>query len=254
MMESSAFYVTLPSNASMDLYPTNKQASYKIRLPRTLYLRHGFEVALVEVQYPISWKTFSREESYEIGIFDREEGRYQSVFIPSVYYSNIGELVKQLNTTLAAHFAIRGNGKQAKLKILKLAHKIELEIVGERLWIEFKHEMSDILGLEHKSYTGTTIAPYIYDINKGFHSLYVYCNVCEPQIVGDAYVPLLRNVAIKGARGEYVTKTYGEPHYVPVNTDTVDMIEINIKDDTGQDVSFASGKVVCKLHFRNRAL
>ena len=70
MMESSAFYVTLPSNASMDLYPTNKQASYKIRLPRTLYLRHGFEVALVEVQYPISWKTFSREESYEIGIFD----------------------------------------------------------------------------------------------------------------------------------------------------------------------------------------
>ena len=86
------------------------------------------------------------------------------------------------------------------------------------------------------------------------HSLYVYCNVCEPQIVGDAYVPLLRNVAIKGAHGEYVTKTYSEPHYIPVNTDAVDMIEINIKDDTGYDVSFASGKVVCKLHFRNRAL
>ena len=253
-MESSGFYVTLPSNASMDLYPTNTQASYKIRLPRTLYLRRGFEVALVEMQYPISWKTFTREESYEIGIFDREIPRYQSVFIPNFYYANISELVEQINTTLSAYFAIQANGKHAQLKVLEREHKIEMNIVGERLWIEFKHEMSDVLGLEHKYYTGNTIAPYRHDINKGFHSLYVYCNVCEPQIVGDAYVPLLRNVAIKGAHGEYVTKTYGEPHYIPVNTDVVDMIEINIKDDTGYDVSFSSGKVVCKLHFRNRAL
>ena len=253
-MESSGFYVTLPSNASMDLYPTNTQASYKIRLPRTLYLRRGFEVALVEMQYPISWKTFTPEESYEIGIFDQEAPRYQSVFIPNYYYANINELVKQINTTLSAYFAIQDNGKHAQLKVLEREHRIELNIVGERLWIEFKNEMSDVLGLEHKYYTGNTTAPYRHDINKGFHSLYVYCNVCEPQIVGDAYVPLLRNVAIKGAHGEYVTKTYSEPHYIPVNTDAVDMIEINIKDDTGYDVSFASGKVVCKLHFRNRAL
>ena len=157
-MESSGFYVTLPSNASMDLYPTNTQASYKIRLPRTLYLRRGFEVALVEMQYPISWKTFTREESYEIGIFDREIPRYQSVFIPNFYYANINELVEQINTTLSAYFAIQANGKHAQLKVLEREHKIEMNIVGERLWIEFKHEMSDVLGLEHKYYTGNTIA------------------------------------------------------------------------------------------------
>ena len=103
-------------------------------------------------------------------------------------------------------------------------------------------------------YTGDNTAPFKHDITKGVHSLFVYCNFCEPQIVGDVYAPLLRSVAIKGSRGEHVTKTYGEPHYLPVSTDTVDMIEINIKDDTGHDVPFTSGKVVCKLHFRNRAL
>ena len=176
------------------------------------------------------------------------------MFIPNVYYSNLGELVKQLNKTLSAYFAILDNGNHAQLKILKLEHKIELSIVGERLWIQFADEMSDVLGLEHKYYTGTTVAPYRHDISHGFHSLFVYCNVREPQIVGDSYVPLLRTVAIKGAHGEYVTKTYGEPHYVPVNTDELSVIEMNIKDDTGQDVPFIDGKVVCKLHFRQRAI
>ena len=253
-METRGFYVTLPSNANMDIYPNNTQASYQVRLPRTLYLKNSYEVALVEAQYPISWKTFANEDSYEIAIFDRKAGRYQSVFIPNVYYSNLGELVKQLNKSLSAYFAILDNGNHAQLKILKLEHKIELSIVGERLWIQFADEMSDVLGLEHKYYTGTTVAPYRHDISHGFHSLFVYCNVCEPQIVGDSYVPLLRTVAIKGAHGEYVTKTYGEPHYVPVNTDELSVIEMNIKDDTGQDVPFIDGKVVCKLHFRQRAI
>ena len=253
-METRGFYVTLPSNANMDIYPNNTQASYQVRLPRTLYLKNSYEVALVEAQYPISWKTFANEDSYEIAIFDRKAGRYQSVFIPNVYYSNLGELVKQLNKTLSAYFAILDNGNHAQLKILKLEHKIDLSIVGERLWIQFADEMSDVLGLEHKYYTGTTVAPYRHDISHGFHSLFVYCNVCEPQIVGDSYVPLLRTVAIKGAHGEYVTKTYGEPHYVPVNTDELSVIEMNIKDDTGQDVPFIDGKVVCKLHFRQRAI
>ena len=49
-------------------------------------------------------------------------------------------------------------------------------------------------------------------------------------------------------------KYYNQPLYVPVNTSTFDTIEINIKDDTGQNVSFKAGKVICKLHFRQKAL
>ena len=44
-------------------------------------------------------------------------------------------------------------------------------------------------------------------------------------------------------------KYYGEPHYVPVNTSKFDTIEINIKDDTGRNVSFKAGKVICKAAF-----
>ncbi len=137
-------------------------------------------------------------------------------------------------------------------------HSIEQKIrvdVKKDLFIEFHHECCDALGFEcGKWYEGVKYAPYNYDITRGFHSLYVYSNICEPQIVGDVYAPLLRTIAIKGNHGEHVTKTYGEPHYISVTDRQVDNIEINIKDDTGVDVSFMRGKVVCKLHFRQRTL
>ena len=51
-----------------------------------------------------------------------------------------------------------------------------------------------------------------------------------------------------------IHNTYDSTHYVPVNTDTFDNIEINIKNDLNENVSFKTGKVICKLHFRQKAL
>ena len=51
-MESTSFYITLPSNASMDYYSKNTACCYQIRLPRTFYLKGKYEVALAEIQYP----------------------------------------------------------------------------------------------------------------------------------------------------------------------------------------------------------
>ena len=59
-------------------------------------------------------------------------------------------------------------------------------------------------------------------------------------------MPLLSAVNITGKDGDAIMKCYGL-HYVPVNTSKFDTIEINIKDDTGQNVSFKTGKVICKL-------
>ena len=98
---------------------------------------------------------------------------------------------------------------------------------------------------------GTT--PAQTDVAYGFYTLFVYCNICEPQVVGDHYVQLLRSVSLEGKDGDIITKTFIEPHYVPVNTTKFDTIEINIKNDIDELVSFQSGKVICKLHFRQRA-
>ena len=53
---------------------------------------------------------------------------------------------------------------------------------------------------------------YYSDIKRGFYTLYTYCSICEPQVVGDYYVPLLRAVNITGKDGDVIMKYYNQPH------------------------------------------
>ena len=133
--------------------------------------------------------------------------------------------------------------------------KSENEVYIER-WLQyhFQSRISRCIRFEtYHSYTKSSESLYYSDIKRGFYTLYAYCSIFEPQVVGDYYVPLLRAVNSTGKDGEVIMKYHNQPHYVPVNTSKFDTIEINIKDDTGPNVSFKAGKVICKLHFRQKA-
>ena len=45
------FYMTLPSNASMKIYPNNTVAKYTTQLPTNIELDGEWEVALTEIMY-----------------------------------------------------------------------------------------------------------------------------------------------------------------------------------------------------------
>ena len=87
------------------------------------------------------------------------------------------------------------------------------------------------------------------DVNQGFYSLYVYCNLIEPRIIGDSEVPLLRIVPVEGHSGKMITKPYENIQYVPMLQKHFRTIEIDKKKDTGQRVPFELGKLVVTLHF-----
>ena len=110
------------------------------------------------------------------------------------------------------------------------------------------HRYRGLPGLEVISQTMTAL--HTVEINRGLTALYVYCNLCEPQIVGDTLAPLLRIVDSKGKDGQNIVQFYGIPHFVSLRKKYIDVIEMNISDDTGNIISFTSGKVICKLHIR----
>lgn len=250
VMEPSSFYVTLPSNASTDVYPGNSPSSFQIRLPRTMYLKNKYEVALAEMQYPHAWNTFTNVEDYQFQVELQNKERVTFTATPG-YYKNIGQLVDDLNKQFEEEF--RENfcitfKHNVFLKRIKLILKDNCSVI-------FNQGLADVLGFEaYKLYSDSCDSIYHPDIYRGFHTIYVYCNICEPQVVGNYYVPLLRAVNISGKDGDMVNKVYNEPHYVPVNTTKFDVIEIELKNDSGENVSFKTGKVVCKLHFRQKAL
>jgi hypothetical protein len=97
-------------------------------------------------------------------------------------------------------------------------------------------------------------AMYSPDLKGGIDALYVYCSLCEPQIVGNSMVKLLRIVHVAGDYGTTIEKIFYAPHYVPVIVKNFEHVHIEIKSDTNILIPFESGKTVVKLHFRKRRL
>jgi hypothetical protein len=48
---------------------------------------------------------------------------------------------------------------------------------------------------------GEYVSDWVADVKKGLNSLYVYCPLVEPRMVGDAQVPLLGIVPVEGRDG-----------------------------------------------------
>jgi hypothetical protein len=124
---------------------------------------------------------------------------------------------------------------------------------GKVRMVKFSERLQYMLGFDSPTITKSKqLATFQPDLRGGFYSLYIYCSLVEPQIVGNVTAPLLRNVHIEGLHGDMVEKLYHTPHYVPVIAKQVDRIEIDIKDDKNQSVPFQFGKAVVKLHFRKK--
>lgn len=98
------------------------------------------------------------------------------------------------------------------------------------------------------SYTASGVC----DLQRGFYSLFIYCDIVDPVAVGNIRAPLLSRVNIAGKEGATISRIYQNIQYVPILRKQFDTIEIDIRSDFGQNVAFERGKVIVVLHFRRR--
>ena len=99
-MEASNFYMTLPSNASIDLYPKNSLSDYKVQLPRTLNLNHKYETALVEITYPATYDLLS-QTLVDIVIGNTETGVTHQTKLEGLTLTSVRKVISKTNSTLA---------------------------------------------------------------------------------------------------------------------------------------------------------
>ena len=82
-------------------------------------------------------------------------------------------------------------------------------------------------------------------------SLFVYSDVGSSGVVGNQVTDLIREVNFvrKG-----VGSWYFEPlhiQYIPVRKDTIDIIETQVAETTGDLTKFGPGNMIVTLHFKN---
>ena len=87
-----------------------------------------------------------------------------------------------------------------------------------------------------------------------FQSMYIYSDLIESLVVGDVQANLLRAIVPRGQPGDMIAEEMKIPNYHRLRTSIFSALEINIRGDTGQLISFASGVVRVTLHCRCRAI
>lgn len=73
--------------------------------------------------------------------------------------------------------------------------------------------------------------------------------LCHPSVVNSSLQPILRRFYYKEI-GENPVIIPDSPHYMTINTASLDDIHIYLSDHNGSQPSFESGRVCCTLHFK----
>jgi len=252
-MNSRHFYLTLPSNASMNLYPKNTAVQYTIKLPRPVALDGGdWEVAFTELSVPAIFDNILKNTCYVKLIdecTDTVEHPSEIYIVREGYYNTVDSLVYEL-----------------KMMLILLGISLEMEMDRVVLQnngnynVHLNRTLMEKLGFIDMPELGFGLGRHIVE-NPGdlteqtVPTLFVYCDILEHVVVGDVMAPVLRMVDMKRKR------TYGKMHetphvplYVPLQKKHFDTVEINIMMDTGEPVQFAEGKSVTVLEFKRIGL
>ena len=100
-MRVTHFYLTLPSSASLDVFPDNKTTSYRVKIPQTIDLEGNWEVGLYSISYPNTWYTLQKGFDTHIYYAD-QSGLFLAAIVDYGYYTSIEDLAKAINASLLA--------------------------------------------------------------------------------------------------------------------------------------------------------
>ncbi|KAF7650868.1 hypothetical protein LDENG_00119470 [Lucifuga dentata] len=193
VLTDAGFYMTLPSNASKDVFKNNTSSSYMVDLAKAIELNGEWVVGLCKVIYPHSWYTLPRD------LFYFELNKMMDELQPLVIQKlgRGGKYDPTANTSynnVTKCIDFKGSG-QYKIRVYApLVHMLGLKD-GE--WWTLSHRLT----------------PYPCDLKTSIYDLFVYMDIIQYQQVGDSHAPLLGVVTVKGDFGDMLSiedKVYTE--------------------------------------------
>ena len=257
------FYIVLPSNSSMQLYPDNRISSFKVNLSNPLEFNSSkWEVALSEVQFLHSWYNVRKSKNIIIKTIDHPTpdetsitlpkdfkpnngfGRIVSNFeIPVGYYEHTKDLINMINDIQKVRPVKFTQGNLDKKVRMEIPKGVTLDLKAQ--------DIGRCLGFEPKNYPeGHYISQY--QPSKLYNSIYIYTDIIENQNVGDYKVPLLRIIPVTSKYGEVCCVKYDKPHFFPLSRNRIQTIEMDLRDESGELISFEGGRSIITLVFRRK--
>jgi len=195
----SRFYLTLPSNSSMDYYPQNTVAQYTTKLNSTIELNGEWEVGLTEISVPSNVHNAIAGHCYYNlyigGQFIRRinvtPGHYRRMqeLLEDLHRSQRAQVPLQSHESLHVKFSFEIGFKKVRM----VCDESDLRLVH----VEFNTNLAHLLGYNSNvryALRHPKVSKFPPNLAGNIQSVYVYCDLGEHVLVGDTKAPLLRIV------------------------------------------------------------
>ena len=253
----SSFTVELVSNASFDCYPNNTLSSFTNFLPEQIDLEGEWEVAISELSYPSMYQNITEGKFFFI---DDKNPRKRTFSldpynIPAGLYTSIVDVIHAMN--LAIQKREEHKNSVITLNVNKITQQISITLPSDQAkLVIYSADLSHVLGVELSSEAmgvfiqgkGPHFPKYTYDIVR-IHTIMIYSDIVEYNIVGDTKAPLLRCIPfiskIKNgdiiSTGQYMNyQAFSNLQFKRLLKNSFHSIKIELRDSTGEKIPFVS--------------
>ena len=239
------FYLVLPSNSSTKYFPNNTLTGYTTHLAKEIGLQGEWEVGLAGIQYPHAWYNITDSDEHHFSFSSDDGANWVNCRIDSGLYLTVEALLEAIQKSTPKELK-KTRHKRTTYSFTdvpppgpafdtKYRGGVVSLYVKEHCLVRLSEKMLYMLGLNSES------AVFSHGLHKGvtdpnlesITSLFVYSDICQYSLIGDASAPLLRIVQVKNDDERMVTKTFPHVYYTPVSKRNFDTVEIYIRDDTG---------------------
>lgn len=275
------FYLTLLSDSSLDIFPTNKQNSFTVRLDHPININEeNWEVALVEIMTSAQVLNISEENNFFYLVFldpsyIRRHG-FENVtemcrntnacdkvklIIPPGNYVSPSHLAQEMQSSINAFENGLLEHVNVGIGVVFDENSKRMKIICQderQTRLQFSKEFGKLLGLNPSLFgkpIGNEKDSFIFnaDLNAPHDTFFIYSDIADFTNVGDVKAPILRIVPFNHTKySTYFHTELKNLHYVPVAKSFIDQVHISIKTATGKSVPFMTGKSLVKLHFRHK--
>ena len=242
------FYIDLPNDSSKDFSPENNPSEYATRLPRWIQLNGEWEIGLHSISYT-QWnitRHLDEPISFTHSGGNGKGGRMKK------YYATVYEYITSIKNSLK-EASVSDN--EIKLQF-ELDGKVTITLSpGYKVYL--RREQAIVLGFmkfddstEVKEITKTETGSYEANLYRETN-IHVYCDIVQPQIVGDKTVPLLAVVPCQKTTETYETTYVVENiRYIPIQTKSFQKIKVLLRSSTNEFIPFEYGRATITLHLK----
>ena len=244
--------IELVSNASGKLFPDNTLSSFTNFLPEQVNLEGQWEVAISEISYTSMYQKITE---VKFNFFDKKLSKSTSTYsIEPCLYTSITDILEAMNTLIQG----RNNHNETciTVKVSQRTQKVVIMIANDSSGLAFcSTDLGHIFGNNVGNVFGVLMigkgpheAEFANNIVR-IHSLMIYSDIVEYNIVGDTRAPLLRCFTfiskLKGGdiitTGQYMNhQTFSNLQFRPLIENSFHSIHNDLRDPSGQKLPFVS--------------